>query len=83
MSNDIFLQILKLWGLKTYVKYFDRYQNYFSIRPQLIKGLYKDSLKIYELFWDVKMENGIFEKTKKQETQSGHALYTTTENNFL
>ena len=37
----------------------------FSISPTPLKGLYKDSLKICELFRYVKMEICIFGKTQK------------------
>ena len=71
MNNDILLQISKLWGSKIDPKDFDRYNNYFSIRLLLLKGLYKYPLDICELFWDVKI--------KKQETQNGHDIYTITD----
>ena len=38
---------------------------YFSIQPLLLKRLYIDSLKICELFWYVKMENGVFDRKQK------------------
>ena len=78
MSYDRVLNFSKWWGLKTYVEYFDRYQNVFLIQPLLLKGLHKYTLNICELFWDVKMEIGLFGKIQKIETQNGHAFYTTT-----
>ena len=38
---------------------------YFSISSIILNGLQRDSLKIFELFWDVKMEIYIFGKTQK------------------
>ena len=43
---------------KTYFEYYDRYQNYFSITPILLKGVHKDSINIREIFWGVEMEIG-------------------------
>ena len=44
----------------------------------LPKTLYKDSLKIRDIFWYVKMEIVFLEKTKKQETENERVFYTTT-----
>ena len=49
----------------------------------IIKGLYKYSLKICEIFWDVRMDNGLFGRIQKHETKNGHAFYTTTENTYI
>ena len=38
---------------------------YFFIQTLLLKGLHKYSLGNYELFLDVKMENGVFYTYKK------------------
>ena len=38
---------------------------YFSIQHILLKGLHKYSLTISEIFWGVKMENGVFGQIKK------------------
>ena len=39
------------------------------------KGINIYSIKISELFWGVKMENRLYEKSKKV-TQKGHTFYT-------
>ena len=50
------------------------------IPPLLLKSLHKYSLKICDIFLDVKTENGIFGKNKQTERQNRHAFYTTTVN---
>ena len=48
----------------------------FSISPTLLKGLHKYSLKIIELFWEVKMEMGFLEKYKiNRDTKRSHILH--------
>ena len=59
-------------------KFFIDVRIYLSIPTLLLKGTHKHLLNIHELFWDVKMENIIFGKIQKQETQNGHVSYTTT-----
>ena len=72
-NDEILLKISKLWSLKTDVKYFDRYKNYFfSIRPPLLQGLHKDPLNICELLWDIKMKNGVFDKYRKTRQNRAH-----------
>ena len=80
MSNNILLQILKIWhfvfknrNCELKKKNFDWCQNLFFIdvrirffiQTLLLKGLHKYSLEICELFWDVKMENGVFGQIQK------------------
>ena len=40
-------------------------RTYFSIQRLLLKGIYLDCLKIFDLFWDIKMENGVLGETQK------------------
>ena len=44
------------------------------IQPLLIEGLHIDSIDIRKLFWDVKMENGVFGLIQKNWIQNGHAF---------
>ena len=58
-------KISKLGGLKSMLNFLMDIRIYFSIKPLLLQGLLLCSLKIHELFWDVKMENGVLGEYKK------------------
>ena len=46
---------------------------YFSIQPLILKGLHMDSLEIFDLFLDVKMENGVSGQIQKTlDTKCAH-----------
>ena len=48
----------------------------FLIPYLLLKGLQKDPLNICELFWNVKMEDGIFGKIQiNRDTRQAHILH--------
>ena len=38
---------------------------FFSIQPQSLQGLHEYFPKIFELFWDIKMEEGVYGKNQK------------------
>ena len=65
-----------IWKKLSFYVYWD------FILPLLLKGLQKLSLKICGLFWDVKMEDEIFGKTQKKDTQNEHVFYTKTMKRF-
>ena len=61
MSNDILLSFSRLWGSKKYVEDFIDIRFIF----RLLKRAYINiSFKICELFWDVNIDNDIYEKYK-------------------
>ena len=49
------------------------------IRPQLSKVVYQHYLNIREVFFNVKMENGLLGEIQKTGNKNGHAFYTTTD----
>ena len=40
-----------------------------SIQPLLLNGIHKYSLNIFEIFWNVRMENGVFVQIRKDTRQ--------------
>ena len=65
MGYDNFLQILKWWGLNVFDKKLIYVSVFFSIQPQSLQGLHEYFPKIFELFWDIKMEEGVYGKNQK------------------
>ena len=56
----------------------------FSISPSPLKGLHKDSLKVRELFWEIKIEIYFLGKKKKnRDTKWAHILHLNCKYIFL
>ena len=51
-------------------------KGFFSNHPLLIKAPHKDTLNIRELFWDVKMEDGILGWTQKYNEHETSTYFT-------
>ena len=53
------------------------------IQPLLLKGLYKYYINICDIFWDVKMENGVFVKIQKNKHKTGTHFTPQLKNKFV
>ena len=61
-NDEAYKHIFNIWYISELI---------FLFIPLLLKSLYIYPLKIYDLFWDVKIKNWLFRKIENQKHQTG------------